>query len=253
MTFATRLRPVALAFLVLAGALVARAQAQPAKDTDAMLATLKARYPALAIDAVNRTPVAGLYEVVMGRKLAYSDATGRYFVFGSVVDMHRREDLSAARLEVLARVDVRGLPLKDAFTRVVGKGRRHVYVFSDPDCPYCRRLEPELDRLDDVTIHTFLYPVAQLHEDAGRKAETIWCQGDDKARGAAWHRIVGSDEPVETRRCGNPLERNLALGQSLGVLGTPTLIAADGRLLTGMKPAAEIDGWLEAGRPVAAK
>ena len=240
-TLAARLRLAALCLLATAGAV----HAQSAKDADALRATLKARYPALAIDAVNRTPVSGLYEVVMGRKLAYSDATGRYFMFGSVVDMNTHEDLSAARLEVISRVDVRALPLKDAFTRVVGKGRRHLYVFSDPDCPYCRRLEPELDKLDDVTIHTFLYPVAQLHDDAGRKAETIWCKGDDKARWAAWHEIVGRDDPVETRKCDNPLERNLALGQLLGVAGTPTLIAGDGRTITGMRPAAVIDGWLE--------
>ncbi len=235
------LRLLAACLLVLAGTV----HAASAPDTDALLGTLKAKYPALTIDAVNKTPVPGLFEVVMGRKLAYSDASGRYFMFGSVVDMLKHEDLSAARLEVLARIDVRTLPLKDSFTRVVGKGRRHLYVFSDPDCPYCRRLEPELDKLDDVTIHTFLYPIAQLHEDAGRKAETIWCQGDDKARWALWHHVVGGDDPVETRKCDNPLERNLALGQTLGVVGTPTLVAADGRTLPGMKAAAFIDGWLE--------
>jgi thiol:disulfide interchange protein DsbC len=239
------LRLLAFCLLVHAGASQAQA------ETDALLATLKTKYPTMTIDAVNRTPVPGLYEVVMGRKLAYSDASGRYFMFGSVVDMQRHEDLSAARLEVLSRVDVRTLPLKDSFTRVVGKGRRHLYVFSDPDCPYCRRLEPELDRLDDVTIHTFLYPIAQLHSDAGRKAETIWCQGDDKARWALWHHVVGHDDPVETRQCDNPLERNLVLGQSLGVIGTPTLIATDGRALPGMKPAAFIDGWLEPAKAAA--
>ena len=233
------LRLLALCLLAHVGA----SRAQP--ETDALLGTLKAKYPALAVDAVNKTPVPGLYEVVMGRKLAYTDVSGRYFMFGSVVDMQSREDLSAARLEVLSRVDVRTLPLKDAFTRVVGQGRRHLYVFSDPDCPYCRRLEPELDKLDDVTIHTFLYPIAQLHADAGRKSETIWCQGDDKARWALWHHVVGHEEAVGTRTCDNPLERNLALGQSLGVVGTPTLIAADGRTLPGMKSSAFIDGWLE--------
>ncbi|MEP6502796.1 MAG: DsbC family protein [Betaproteobacteria bacterium] len=232
------LRLLALCLLAHVGASHAQ------RDTDALLATLKATYPTMTIDAVNKTPVPGLYEVVLGRQLAYTDASGRYFMFGSVVDMQTREDLSATRLELLSRIDVRTLPLKDAFTRVVGKGRRHLYVFSDPDCPYCRRLEPELDKLDDVTIHTFLYPIAQLHSDAGRKAESIWCQGDDKARWARWHHVVGHDDAVETRQCDNPLERNLALGQSLGVVGTPTLVAADGRTLPGMKPAAFIEGWL---------
>lgn len=233
------MRLLVLFLLTFAGA--SRAQT----EADSLLATLKQKYPAMAIVAVRKTPVAGLYEVTLGRKLAYTDASGRYFMFGSVVDMQSHVDLSAARLEELSRVDVRTLPLKDSFTHVVGNGRRQLYVFSDPDCPYCRRLEPELDRLEDVTIHTFLYPIAQLHADAGRKAEAIWCQGDDKSRWALWDRVVGHDEAVQTRLCDNPLERNLALGQSLGVIGTPTLVAADGRILPGARDARSIDAWLD--------
>ena len=245
MSIPTRLRLLVLCLLACAGASHAQTEA------DALLGTLKEKYPAMAIGAVNKTPVPGLYEVVMGRKLAYTDASGRYFMFGSVVDMQSHLDLSAARLEELSRVDVHALPLKDSFTRVVGNGRRQLVVFSDPDCPYCRRLEPELDKLDDVTIHTFLYPLTQLHADAGRKAEAIWCQGDDKARWAMWHRVVSHDEPVQTRTCDNPLQRNLALGQSLGVMGTPTLVAADGRILPGTRDARVIDGWLEQSKTVA--
>ena len=245
MSLPTCLRLLVLCLLAHAG--TSHAQ----KETDPLLGSLKQKYPAMAIDAVNKTPVPGLFEVVMGRKLAYTEATGRYFMFGSVIDMQSHQDLSAARLEELARVDVRTLPLKDSFTHVVGSGRRHLYVFSDPDCPYCRRLEPELDRLEDVTIHTFLYPLAQLHADAGRKAEAIWCQGDDKARWALWDRVVGHDEAVQTRTCDNPLERNLALGQSLGVIGTPTLVAPDGRILPGTRDARVIDGWLEQSKTVA--
>jgi thiol:disulfide interchange protein DsbC len=221
------------------------------QDTEALLGSLKAKYPAMAIGAVNKTPVPGIYEVVMGRKLAYTDGTGRYFMFGSVIDMQSHLDLSAVRLEDLSRVDVRTLPLKDSFTHVVGNGQRQLYVFSDPDCPYCRRLEPQLDRLADVTIHTFLFPLAQLHADAGRKAEAIWCEGDDKSRWTLWHRVVGHDEAVRTRTCDNPLERNLALGQSLGVVGTPTLVSADGRILPGTRDARVIDDWLDSSNTVA--
>lgn len=240
-----RLRLFVFCLLVLAGASHAQT------DTDALLGSLKQKYPAMTIGAVNKTPVPGLFEVVMGRKIAYTDASGRYFMFGSVVDMQSHLDLSAARLEDLSRVDVHLLPLKDSFTHVAGNGRRELYVFSDPDCPYCRRLEPELDRLHDVTIHTFLYPLTQLHSDAGRKAEAIWCQGDDKSRWSMWHRVVTHDDPVLTRACSNPLERNLALGQSLGVIGTPTLVAADGRILPGARDARVIDDWLEVSKTVA--
>ena len=242
--------PIRLAAITAAVLLNAGAHAA-SSDTDAVLAMLKQKYPGTAFSSVAPAPVKGLYEVVMGRKIAYTDKSGRYFVYGSVVDMQTSDDLTAARQQDLLQVDTSKLPLKDAITRVNGQGRRTIYVFSDPDCPYCRRLEGELDKLDDVTIHIFLYPIASLHSDAARKAQTIWCQGDAKKRLDLWHRAVANNEDVPTTQCDNPLKRNLALGESLGVEGTPTLVAADGRRLPGLLPANRIEEWLGLTKAVA--
>ena len=233
------------ALLRLAAALLVHAAAQAAPaDTDAVLAALKQKYPLTTFTSVAPSPVQGLYEVVMGRRVAYTDSAGRYFLYGSLVDMKTNDDLTAARMEDLSRVDIRRLPLRDAIVRVNGRGRRALYVFSDPDCPYCRRLEPELDKLDDVTIYVFLYPLESLHSDAARKAQSIWCEADEKKRLELWHRVVSKTQEVATAECPNPLQRNLALGESLGLRGTPTLIAADGRTLPGMASAAAIEDWL---------
>jgi thiol:disulfide interchange protein DsbC len=173
-------------------------------------------------------------------------------MYGSLVDMKTNDDLTAARVADLSRVDVKKLPLQDAIVRVNGKGRRTIYVFSDPDCPFCRRLEPELDKLDDVTIYVFLYPLESLHSDAARKAQAIWCEADEKKRLALWHGVVSKTQDVATAECANPLKRNLALGEALGLQGTPTLIAADGRMLPGAAPAAAIEDWLNQKKTVAA-
>ena len=241
----TLVRLAAIALLALAAGPVTAA------ESDAVLAALKQKYPATAFTSVSPAPVKGLYEVVMGKKIAYTDKSGRFFMYGSLVDMKTNDDLTAARREELSRVDVSKLPLQDSIVRVNGKGRRTIYVFSDPDCPFCRRLEPELDKLDDVTIRIFLYPLESLHSDAARKAEAIWCEGDDKKRGDLWHRAVLRTEEVKTATCDNPLKRNLALGEALGLQGTPTLVAADGRVLPGAAPAASIEEWLNARKAVA--
>ena len=233
-------------------ALLAHAACHAAStESDTLLAALKQQYPGTAFTSVSPAPVKGLYEVVMGRKIAYTDASGRYFMVGSLMDLKTNADLTAVRREELARVDVRKLPLKDAMVRVNGQGRRTLYVFSDPDCPFCRRLEPELDKLDDVTIYIYPYPIESLHSDAARKAQAIWCEADEKKRLALWHRVVLRTDTVATAECENPLKRNLALGESLGLQGTPTLIAADGRTLPGMVPAARIEEWLGARKAVA--
>lgn len=225
--------------------------ATPVSDADALLATLKQQYPTAAITSVTPAPVKGLYEVVLSHKIAYTDGTGRYFVYGSVVDMKTNEDLTAARREEASRVDVTKLPLKDAIVRVNGAGHRKIYVFSDPDCPYCRRLEPELDKLEDATIYIFLYPIDVLHPDANRKSQAIWCQPANDKRLEAWHRAVTGAENPTTAGCDNPVKRNAVLGASLGVVGTPTLVAADGRVLPGMLPAPRIEEWLALPKAVA--
>lgn len=238
--------------LALAALAVSLSGASHAADkSTALLARLKQKYPATTFSSVAPAPVKGLYEVVMGRKIAYTDSSGRYFMYGSLVDMTSNDDLTAARKEVLTRIDVRKLPLQDAIVRVNGKGRRTLYVFSDPDCPFCQRLEPELDKLDDVTIYIFLYPIESLHSDAARKAQSIWCQADEKGRADLWHRVVTHVETIVTTECDNPIKRNVALGESLGVQGTPTIVGPDGRTLPGMASAVAIEEWLGQARKVA--
>jgi thiol:disulfide interchange protein DsbC len=128
---------------------------------------------------------------------------------------------------------------------VRGTGARTFAVFSDPDCPYCRRLETDMKGLTDVTIYTFLMPIASLHPEARTKAIAVWCAQD---RIGAWHALMWSEKtpssPHLTGECAHPVDRNVALGERLGITGTPTLIAADGRVLAGAASASQIEAWL---------
>ena len=113
------------------------------ESAEALSVRLKEMYPATKIERVQRSEIPSLFEVVMGKNAAYTDATGRYFVFGHLFDMKEQRDLTAERVEKAARVAFGELPLADAIKIVRGKGERVLAVFSDPDCPYCRRLESE--------------------------------------------------------------------------------------------------------------
>lgn len=213
---------------------------------------LKEQYPATKITAVRETPVQGVYEVAMGRNVAYTDASGRYMIFGHLYDMKEQKDLTAQRLDEINKIDVSALPLSDAIKTVKGDGSRKLYVFSDPDCPFCQRLEREtMPKLDNVTIYTFLYPLEELHPDAKRKAETIWCAKD---RAKAWDDFMKSGKlPDQVTQCDNPVERNIRLGGSLGINGTPTIIMGDGTMVPGFVPASELERRLAAGAPQRAK
>jgi len=221
-------------------------------DASTLVERLQALYPSTRFGAIHPTAWPGVFEVAMGANLAYVDATGRYFLFGHLYDMRQQRDLTAERKDAMARIDFGSLPLADALTEVRGKGTRRLAIFSDPDCPYCRRLEAELRGLDDVTIHTFLMPLASLHPAARGKAVSVWCATD---RLATWQALMLRDALPPQADCPHPVDRNVALGEQLGINGTPTLIAGDGRVLAGAASRDQIEAWLSrpgAGAPSAA-
>jgi thiol:disulfide interchange protein DsbC len=200
------------------------ASAQTAAPTANSIAErLQSLYPATRFGAVNTTPWPGVFEVVMGANLAYVDESGQYFLFGHLFDMKAQRDLTAERKDAQTRVDFAALPLADAVKDVRGNGARTLAIFSDPDCPYCLKLETEIKSLTDVTIYTFLMPIASLHPGARSKAIAVWCSRD---RVAAWRALMLRDETSPARECPHPVDRNIALGERLGISGTPTLVAA---------------------------
>ena len=207
---------------------------------DALVKSLQAKFPGNHIDKVLPTPIPGIYEVDSGREVAYTTKEGRYIFLG-LIDTREGRDLTAMRKAELNRIDFSILPLANAIKDVRGNGRRTLVIFSDPDCPYCARLESEMIALTDITIYTFEMPIVQLHPDAKRKAIGIWCD-DDQAK--AWSETVGKGTNVEDRECPNPIDENLALAAKLSITGTPTLISPDGRISSGAMTAKQIEDWL---------
>ena len=239
--------PILLAALLAASSYAGDAPADVAKafSAKAIAEKLKQRYPATRIDQVLPSPLPGIYELVMGRNVAFSDAEGRYFIFGHLYDMQSQRDLTAEQKEALAKVDWPALPLENSIRFVNGRGERVLAVFSDPDCPFCKKVEAELARLDNATLYLFPFPIQSLHPNAVAKSTAIWCAKD---RAQAWRDALAGGKLVGKGDCENPITANVALAERLGINGTPTLIARDGRMLPGAASAERISAWLDAGR-----
>lgn len=213
------------------------------KDQQAIMHTLRHNIQGLRIDAVRPAPIAGLYEIVSGRNIYYSDLEGHHLIAGGhIFDTSNRRDLTAARLQELNRIDWKILPLDKAIVSGDPKGLP-LAVFTDPDCPFCRRLEKELQHVKGVRVYSFLFPLTQLHKHAEEHAKAIWCAKD---RHQAMMDIMLNNKPVAKGSCATPIAEIHALGVKLGISGTPTMIAGDGRLFPGLKKADDLKAWLEA-------
>ncbi len=202
-------------------------------------------YPKAEVKSIVKTNYAGLYEVFIGGQIIYTDEKFSFLIAeGHMVDPKTKRDLTGERMEELSKIDFSVLPLKDAVKVVKGNGSRTVVVFSDPDCPYCKKLEQsELANIDNVTIYTFLYPLTDLHPDAVNKSKAIWCDADKAKAWTNW--VLKGELAKNDAKCDTPLERNLQLGLKVGVSSTPTMFFADGRRMTGAYPAKDIEAALE--------
>jgi len=228
--------------LALAAALLFAGTAQA--NESLIRKALTQQFPGASIASVQKTPYSGLFEVYLDGQLIYVDAKAQYVFAGEVIDLKSRSNLTQARLNQLQAVKWDTLPLGDALKTVKGKGERKLVVFSDVDCPYCRKFEAELAKVDNITVYTFLYPIEGLHPKAVQTSKQIWCAPD---RNKAWDEyIANGSEPKNDGKCANPVDSTIALGGKLKVSGTPTLIFANGVRVPGMVPAAQLERLLAA-------
>lgn len=233
------MKPIRCALAGLAMLLALAAQAQTPEA--AIRKNLGERVPQLQkIDEVNKTPMPGLYEVRIGTDLFYSDAEGNFLIQGQLMDTRARRNLTEERMDKLMAIDFDSLPVKDGFTLVRGNGKRKLAIFEDPNCGYCKRFERDLQKIDNVTVHVFLYPI--LGPDSVDKSRNIWCAKD---KGKAWLDWMVKDQPAATAQCDTAaLARNLEFGKKHRITGTPTLVFADGTRVPGAIGASQVEKLL---------
>ena len=193
------------------------------------------------IDEISKSAMPGIYEVrINSTEILYTDAEGNFLLQGNLIDTRQRRNLTEERIEKLTAISFDTLPLKDAFTIVRGNGKRKLAVFEDPNCGYCKRFERDLQKVNNVTVHMFLYPI--LSADSTEKSKNIWCAKD---KGKTWQDWMVHDKLPTTASCDTTaLDRNLEVGQKHKITGTPTLILADSRRIPGAITTDQIEKML---------
>ena len=207
--------------------------------------TLTESAPEMKIVSIAKTSYAGLYQVVVnGFNVFYTDENGEVGFFGNVVDLKSRQNLTQLEKDKITTVDFSSLPLDKAIVRVKGNGKRKLALFSDPECPYCQGLEKQLEGVNDVTIYTFLLPLAELHPGALRKSQLIWC-AKDKAK--AWDdMLLLQKEPKGSNtKCETPIKDIAEIASKNWITGTPGIIFSNGKLLFGNQPTEKLAKLLD--------
>lgn len=219
-------------FLLLLASSISCAYASEADIKDA----LQQKLPQLGtIRQVNKGPIPGLYEVVTEDRLFYTDEHGQYLIEGAIYDLKNMRNVTEARARQLFAIDFNKLPFNLALKKVKGKGERKLAVFTDPNCSFCQRLEGELQKIDNVTLYLFMYPIFQGSDE---KVRAVWCSKDQVK---AWDDMMQKGIVPPAGKCNTPVEKWLALGRQLKVNGTPALVFSDGTINPGYLPAAELE------------
>lgn len=187
------------------------------------------------VDQVNPSPIAGLYEVVTGDHIFYTDEKVEVLIDGQMFDLANRRNLTEARARKLFAVEFDKLPLNIAVKKVKGNGSRKMAYFTDPNCGYCKKLEQELKNIDNVTLYLFMYPIFN------GSAETVQAVRCSKDPAKAWDQLMLNGVKPKPATCKVPTEEVMALGRKLKVNGTPALIFANGVVNPGYLPADRLE------------
>ena len=232
------------------------AVAEPTQDFAAIEQAVRQAMPSTRIDAIAPAPIPGLVEVVAGQNVLYADTSGRWLVVGHLYDLKTARDVTAERKAQLARIEWQALPLDAAVH--YGEGPLKLAIFSDPECPWCRKLHEALQHAEGIEVWEIMFPVAALHPTARDTAVAILCQAQPAealTRVMTGQAMDSEPAPAECiEQAQQHIDQAMAFGRAHGIQGTPTLIATDGRVRNGFLPLDQLKAWLAQGaRPEASK
>lgn len=201
---------------------------------------LLARFP-VTKDAKIERAFGDFYSVIRGNEVIFVNSDISILINGEVIDLKQNRSITTSLRDAnKPKLNIADLNLQDAIK--FGTGSEKIYIFSDPDCPFCKRLEGELEKLTDLTIYVFPFPITGLHPNAATTTESIWCNKD---RAGAWRNYVLHGTMPASAKCKNPLEKNISFAQKNQIYGTPAIIFEDGKIIPGAVSASAIRAQLD--------
>jgi len=215
-----------------AGAVAPAAKATPMTASDMLVrAALLKAVPGATIDSIKPSIIDGYREVAIGGKVVYVSNDGRYLMQGALIDLNTRDNLTEVSEGALRRGQLDAVPLNRRIVFSPPNPKYRITVFTDVDCGYCRKLHAQINDYmkEGISVEYLFFPRAGIGSESFNKAVAVWCSSDrQKALTDA-----KLDKPIARKTCTNPVTMDYALGQRIGIDGTPAIFAADGTQLGG--------------------
>ena len=198
--------------------------------------SLAKRLPQFEVSYINKTPIDGIYQVIIGGQVLYMTRDARYMIDGNLVDLSTKQNYSEDAMSVIRLSQIEKLG-EDKMVVYTPETIKHtITVVTDIDCPYCRRLHSEMDQYmaGGVQVRYIFMPLKGQGDY--RTTVSVWCSKDknealDLAKAGA---------EMEAKDCENPIDEHLKISRNLGVRGTPAIILQDGSMLPGYVPAGKL-------------
>ncbi len=186
--------------------------------------------PTAVIDTVEKSDLPGFYEVAMGGAVVYVSADGKYLFQGNLFDIANKQDLTEQRMAKVRKVALDKVSQSKQLVFAPQNPKHTVTVFTDIDCPYCRRFHQQIAEYNKagIAVNYILFPLS-IHPGADKKAIAVWCAAD---RNAAYTAAMSGQDPG-TKTCDNPVAELTSMATAIGVNGTPTVFAEDGTQVSG--------------------
>lgn len=208
-------------------------------DVDSVRRALSERLPNLNVDSIRATPIPSLYELVLSGQVYYLSEDARFVVQGQITDLNSQENITEKRRSQLRLAVINELD-DDQTILFAPKGevKHTVTVFTDIDCPYCQKLHQEVPKLnaEGVAVRYLLYPRAGIGSRSYHTAVSVWCSSDRNQ--ALTDAKAGKS--VDSKQCANPVKDHLAVGERVGLRGTPYMVSDGGTTIPGYQSARKL-------------
>jgi len=212
-------------------------------DENTIKQALTKAMPSIKVDSIKPSEIKGLYEVIMGTNIYYVSDDAKYLLQGRLVDLASRTDLTEAKLSGTRKLALEKLGTDKMIVFKPKIGKYKVFVFTDIDCGYCRKLHSEIDQYlaQGISIQYLFFPRAGKGSDSYNKAVSVWCSDDRNAALTA----AKKDQTLPAKTCVNPVDEHMQLAADFDVKGTPMIVTEKGNVFPGYLPAKQLVEALE--------